>query len=214
MWRRPMQTKASSVLAARTGVSVSTRKRVKYALSISPTPMKNSRWDAPGAASVAVHRNIVRWVQIDALVSEQRLNSRSRRGHRDDFMPRLKGPLSRYHFLSHFLPAHEAHTRGFLRTFTEVVTAPSAPVGNTRDICSGLNIDDRLTVCMNVQIVGPKTLRITPAMIATGVTDRLWEIGDNVKILKDWEEANSVDLRRSWAVNPQLVMVGMSLDQS
>jgi hypothetical protein len=36
------------------------------------------------------------------------------------------------------------------------------------------------------KIVGPKTFRITPAM-ATGVTDRLWETGDNVK--------NS---RRSW----------------
>jgi hypothetical protein len=31
-----------------------------------------------------------------------------------------------------------------------------------------------------------KTLRITPAM-AAGVTDRLWEIGDIVKVLEDWE---------------------------
>jgi hypothetical protein len=32
-----------------------------------------------------------------------------------------------------------------------------------------------------------KTLRVTPAM-AAGVTDRLWEIGDIVRVLEDWEE--------------------------
>jgi len=31
-----------------------------------------------------------------------------------------------------------------------------------------------------------KTLRVTPAM-AAGVTDKLWEIGDVVKVLEDWE---------------------------
>ena len=31
-----------------------------------------------------------------------------------------------------------------------------------------------------------KTLRVTPAMAAK-VTDRLWEIGDIVKVLKEWE---------------------------
>ena len=31
-----------------------------------------------------------------------------------------------------------------------------------------------------------KTLRTTPAMTAK-VTDRLWEIGDIVKVLEDWE---------------------------
>ena len=31
-----------------------------------------------------------------------------------------------------------------------------------------------------------KTLRVTPAM-AAGVTDRLWEIGDIVKVLENWE---------------------------
>jgi hypothetical protein len=31
-----------------------------------------------------------------------------------------------------------------------------------------------------------KTLRVTPAM-AAGVTGRLWEIGDIVKVLEDWE---------------------------
>ena len=33
-----------------------------------------------------------------------------------------------------------------------------------------------------------KTLRVTPAM-AAGVTDRLWEVGDIVKVLEDWEES-------------------------
>jgi len=32
----------------------------------------------------------------------------------------------------------------------------------------------------------PKMLRVMPAM-AAGVTDRLWEIGDVVKMLEDWE---------------------------
>lgn len=31
-----------------------------------------------------------------------------------------------------------------------------------------------------------KTLKITPAM-AAGVTDKLWEIGDVVKVLENWE---------------------------
>ena len=31
-----------------------------------------------------------------------------------------------------------------------------------------------------------KTLRMTPAMAAK-VTDKLWEIGDIVKVLEDWE---------------------------
>jgi hypothetical protein len=31
-----------------------------------------------------------------------------------------------------------------------------------------------------------KTLRVTPA-VADGVVDRLWEIGDVVKMLEDWE---------------------------
>jgi hypothetical protein len=31
-----------------------------------------------------------------------------------------------------------------------------------------------------------KTLRMTPAM-AAGVTDRLWEMSDMVKVLEDWE---------------------------
>jgi hypothetical protein len=33
-----------------------------------------------------------------------------------------------------------------------------------------------------------KTLRITPAM-AAGVTSKLWEMSDMVKVLKDWEAA-------------------------
>jgi hypothetical protein len=34
-----------------------------------------------------------------------------------------------------------------------------------------------------------KTLRVTPAM-AAGVTGKLWELGDVVKVLEDWEDAN------------------------
>ena len=35
-----------------------------------------------------------------------------------------------------------------------------------------------------------QTLRVTPAMDA-GATDKLWEIGDVVKVLEDWEAAKS-----------------------
>jgi hypothetical protein len=33
-----------------------------------------------------------------------------------------------------------------------------------------------------------QTLRVTPAM-AAGVTDRLWEMSDVLKVLEDWEAA-------------------------
>ena len=35
-----------------------------------------------------------------------------------------------------------------------------------------------------------KTLQVTPAM-AAGVTDKLWEISDVVKVLEDWEATRS-----------------------
>ncbi len=35
-----------------------------------------------------------------------------------------------------------------------------------------------------------QTLKITPAM-AAGVTSKLWEIGDMVKVLEDWEVARA-----------------------
>ena len=35
-----------------------------------------------------------------------------------------------------------------------------------------------------------QSLRVTPAMEA-GVTDRLWEMADIVRVLEDWEKANS-----------------------
>jgi hypothetical protein len=34
-----------------------------------------------------------------------------------------------------------------------------------------------------------QTLKISPAM-AAGVTDKLWEMSDMVKVLEDWEAAN------------------------
>jgi hypothetical protein len=34
------------------------------------------------------------------------------------------------------------------------------------------------------------TLRVTPAM-AAGVTDKLWEMSDMVKVLEDWERNES-----------------------
>ena len=34
-----------------------------------------------------------------------------------------------------------------------------------------------------------KTLKVTPAM-AAGVTDRLWEVADMVKVLEAWESSH------------------------
>ena len=34
------------------------------------------------------------------------------------------------------------------------------------------------------------TLKITPAM-AAGVTDKLWEMSDMVKVLEDWEDVQA-----------------------
>ena len=36
-----------------------------------------------------------------------------------------------------------------------------------------------------------QTLKITPAM-AAGVTSKLWEISDMVKVLEDWEAAQKI----------------------
>src|ERR1700730_9513401 len=77
MLRQSMQTKAMapSWQRAAAGVNVSTRKRLKEALSISPTHMANSRWRMRPEPNMAVNRNIVRRVseyQVDVFVAEQR----------------------------------------------------------------------------------------------------------------------------------------------
>jgi hypothetical protein len=46
-----------------------------------------------------------------------------------------------------------------------------------------------------------KTLRVTPAM-AAGVTDRLWEMGDVVKLLEEYE-AKRIEHTRLTAVTPE-----------
>jgi len=45
------------------------------------------------------------------------------------------------------------------------------------------------TTCYNLVRIH-RTVRVTPAM-AAGVTDRLWEIVDFVKMLKDWERIDA-----------------------
>jgi hypothetical protein len=46
-----------------------------------------------------------------------------------------------------------------------------------------------------------KTLRVTPAM-AAGVSDRLWEMGDVVKLLEDFE-AKRIESNRLTAITPE-----------
>ena len=62
-----------------------------------------------------------------------------------------------------------------------------------------------------------KTLRVTPAM-AAGVTDRLWEISDIVKVLEDWEVPPAMWLEFGVARSPatrryRFRLRGQSADQ-
>jgi hypothetical protein len=67
-----------------------------------------------------------------------------------------------------------------MRRFTRLTNAFSTKVENHNVAL--------FTTCYNFVRIH-KTLRVTPAM-AAGVTDKLWEIGDIVKVLEDWEAAN------------------------
>jgi hypothetical protein len=44
------------------------------------------------------------------------------------------------------------------------------------------------TVCIPNFVRIHRSLKVSPAMAAK-VTDKLWEIGDTVKVLEDWEAA-------------------------
>jgi hypothetical protein len=65
---------------------------------------------------------------------------------------------------------------------------PSVPFGPEARLCRDPFADDADALfAMHYNFVRiHKTLRTTPAM-AAGVTSRLWEIGDNVDVLKSWE---------------------------
>jgi len=69
-----------------------------------------------------------------------------------------------------------------MRRFTRLTTAFSKKVEN-----HALAVALFTTYYNFVRI--HKTLRVTPAM-AAGVTDKLWDVSDIVKVLEDWEAAD------------------------
>src|SRR5205823_4534551 len=73
--------------------------------------------------------------------------------------------------------------RMFMRRFTRLTNAFSKKVENHAYAVS-------LHAMFYNFVRIHQTLKVTPAM-AAGVTERLWEIGDIVKVLEDWETENA-----------------------
>jgi IS1 family transposase len=87
------------------------------------------------------------------------------------------------HISTSFAERQNLNLRMHMRRFTRLTNAFSKKVEN-----HALNVA-LFTFYYNFVRIH-KTLRVTPAM-AAGVTDKLWEIGDMVKLLEDWESNQS-----------------------
>jgi IS1 family transposase len=92
---------------------------------------------------------------------------------------RVKGKPDPEHISTSFAERQNLNIRMHTRRFTRLTNAFSKKVEN-----HALSVALFAMYYNFVRI--HKTLRVTPAM-AAGVTDRLWEIGDVVKMLEDWE---------------------------
>lgn len=92
---------------------------------------------------------------------------------------RVKGKPDAEHVSTSFAERQNLTLRMSNRRFTRLTNAFSKKVRN-----------HALSVALHYMNYNfcriHKTLRVTPAM-AAGVTDRLWEIGDVVRVLEDWE---------------------------
>ncbi len=86
------------------------------------------------------------------------------------------------HISTSYAERQNLNMRMHMRRFTRLTNAFSKKVEN-----HALAVALFTTYYNFVRI--HKTLRVTPAM-ASGVTEKLWEIGDVVKVLEDWEAAN------------------------
>ncbi|MBC7771151.1 MAG: IS1 family transposase, partial [Pyrinomonadaceae bacterium] len=94
---------------------------------------------------------------------------------------RVFGNPEREHVSTSFVERQNLNLRMHNRRFTRLTNAFSKKVEN-----HAYAVALHMMYYNFVRI--HKTLRVTPAM-AAGVTDRLWEIGDIVKLIEDREEA-------------------------
>jgi len=92
---------------------------------------------------------------------------------------RVKGSPDPEHISTSFAERQNLNIRMHTRRFTRLTKAFSKKVENHAWAVA--------LFAMYYNFVRiHKTLRVTPAM-AAGVTDRLWEIGDVIKVLEAWE---------------------------
>ena len=99
----------------------------------------------------------------------------------------IEGNPDRKHISTSYAERQNLNIRMHMRRFTRLTNAFSKKVEN-----HALAVALFTTYYNFVRI--HKTLRVTPAM-AAGVTGKLWEIGDVVKVLEDWE--NTLAVRRT-----------------
>jgi hypothetical protein len=88
-------------------------------------------------------------------------------------------PADPKHISTSYAERQSLNTRMHMRRFTRLTNGFSKKVEN-----HALAVALFTTYYNFVRI--HRTLRVTPAM-AAGVTDKLWEIGDVVKVLEAWE---------------------------
>lgn len=97
---------------------------------------------------------------------------------------RIEGDPDPKHVSTSFVERQNLTMRMHMRRFTRLTNAFSKKVENHAH-----SVALHFMYYNFVRI--HKTLRMTPAM-AAGVTDRLWEIGDIVKVLEAWEASDGV----------------------
>lgn len=96
---------------------------------------------------------------------------------------RVTGSPDPKHISTSFAERQNLNMRMHMRRFTRLTNAFSKKVEN-----HALAVALFTTYYNFVRI--HKTLRVTPAM-AAGVTDRLWDVSDIVKVLEDWEASEA-----------------------
>lgn len=91
----------------------------------------------------------------------------------------IEGNPDPKHISTSYAERQNLNLRMHMRRFTRLTNAFSKKVEN-----HALAVSLFTTYYNFVRI--HKTLRVTPAM-AAGVTDKLWDVSDIVKVLEDWE---------------------------
>jgi hypothetical protein len=87
------------------------------------------------------------------------------------------------HISTSFSERSNLNMRMGMRRFTRLTNAFSKKVENHAYVAVAIYFMHYNFVRIH------QTLKISPAM-AAGVTDKLWEMSDMVKVLEDWEAAN------------------------